>query len=99
MAYHQNSMKVPQDQILLQNIQEYLPDLEITLLDLKNPTHNAVCNFYTAFLEELGANAANVVQVSSAIFIDTNFWYLYTELFIFSDSNESNDIDHSCWHV
>lgn len=65
MAYHQNTIKLTTDQALLNNIQEYLPDLEITLLDLKNPTHNAVCNFYTAFLEELGANAANVVQVSS----------------------------------
>lgn len=57
-------MKMTTDQALLSNIQEYLPDLEITILDLKNPTQTFVCNFYTAFLEELGANCANVVQVS-----------------------------------
>lgn len=64
----QPNVKLPPDQHLFEMIQEYFPDLEITLFDLKNPTHVHVCKFYTALLEELGANPTNMMQVST-IFI------------------------------
>lgn len=51
------------EQALLNSIKIYLPDLIFTTNDLKKPTSSSVCNFYTAFLEELGGNTANVVQV------------------------------------
>lgn len=72
---HPNIVKSSTDQyqVLLNIIHEYLPDLEITLFDLKNPTQNAVCNFYYAFLEELGANAVNVAQVFIYVLPNGNF--------------------------
>lgn len=63
MMHNQNAPKINTEQALLNSIKIYLPDLNLNSYDLKNPTQHIVCNFYTSFLEELGANTSNVVQV------------------------------------
>ncbi|XKL68449.1 hypothetical protein PGB90_003940 [Kerria lacca] len=63
MMHNQNAPKINTEQALLNSIKIYLPDLNLNSYDLKNPTQHIVCNFYTSFLEELGANTSNVVQI------------------------------------
>lgn len=55
---------------LLVAIKDFLPELEITIEDLKNPTQSFVCQFYTMYLEELGVNTSNITTVRTYLVYD-----------------------------
>ena len=64
MTQNQNLPRMYQlEQSVLENIKMFFPHVQITLHDLRNPTPEAVSKFYGAFLEELGVNIANLLQV------------------------------------
>lgn len=64
MAQNPNQARMYQyEQNLLESIRLFLPDLTITIHDLRNPSPEFVSKFYNAFLEELGANTTNLLQV------------------------------------
>lgn len=66
MAQNQNLSRMYQmEQNVLESIKTYFPDVQIALHDLRNPTPEVVSKFYGAFLEELGANIANLLQVNT----------------------------------
>ena len=68
MAQNQHLPRMYQmEQSVLENIKLFFPDIQITLHDLRNPTPEAVSKFYGAFLEELGANIANLLQVCTLV--------------------------------
>lgn len=68
MAQNQNLPRTFQmEQSVLDNIKVFFPHVQITLHDLRNPSPESVSKIYGSFLEELGVNTANLLQVNTMI--------------------------------